>query len=72
MFSNIYIYLFIGQHNVNSTRKAFTEGQFFSEYWIKTAKVICAEKVQDCKNVTLSRNKLYERLNDMQWLSRLN
>lgn len=42
--------------------KPFTDGEFVKECLMKVATIICPEKMQDFKNISLSRNTVGRRI----------
>jgi hypothetical protein len=48
-----------------SRSKPFTDGEFIQECLIETAKIICPEKLNDFKNISLGRNTMAERVNEL-------
>ncbi len=44
--------------------KPFTEGELIKECLVKVATIICPEKMQDFKNISLSRNTVAWRIED--------
>lgn len=45
--------------------KCFSESEFVKECLVKTAEVVCPDKVQIFKNISLSRNTVAERVDDI-------
>ncbi len=45
--------------------KLFTEGELIKECLVKVANIICPEKMQDFKNISLSRNTVARRIEDL-------
>ena len=45
--------------------KAYTEGDFIKQCLVKTAEIMCPEKVHLFKDISLTRNTVVERIDDM-------
>ncbi|XP_065651132.1 general transcription factor II-I repeat domain-containing protein 2-like [Hydra vulgaris] len=60
-------------HLIAFHSRPFTDGEFIKNCLIKTAKILCPEKIKDFNNISLSRNTVAERVNDIatDWRSQL-
>ncbi|XP_065658975.1 general transcription factor II-I repeat domain-containing protein 2-like [Hydra vulgaris] len=52
-------------HLIAFHSRPFTDGEFIKNCLIKTAKILCPEKIKDFNNISLSRNTVAERVNDI-------
>ncbi|XP_016407553.1 general transcription factor II-I repeat domain-containing protein 2-like [Sinocyclocheilus rhinocerous] len=52
-------------HLIARHGKPFTEGELIKECLMKVATIICPEKMQDFKNISLSRNTVGRRIEDL-------
>jgi hypothetical protein len=52
-------------HLIASNSKPFTDWQFIKEYLMKTAKIMCPDKVIDFQRISLIRNTVTERMDDI-------
>ncbi|KAI7790569.1 general transcription factor II-I repeat domain-containing protein 2 [Triplophysa rosa] len=52
-------------HLIAQHGKPFTDGEFVKECLMKVATIICPEKMQDFKNISLSRNTVGRRIEDL-------
>ncbi|XP_065650666.1 general transcription factor II-I repeat domain-containing protein 2-like [Hydra vulgaris] len=52
-------------HLIAFHSRPFTDGEFIKNCLIKTAKILCPKKIKDFNNISLSRNTVAERVNDI-------
>jgi hypothetical protein len=52
-------------HLIARNSKPFTEGEFINECLIKAAEVLCPEQIKKFKSVSLSRNTVASRINEI-------
>ncbi|XP_065662992.1 general transcription factor II-I repeat domain-containing protein 2-like [Hydra vulgaris] len=52
-------------HLIAFHSRPFIDGEFIKNCLIKTAKILCPEKIKDFNNISLSRNTVAERVNDI-------
>ncbi|XP_065654957.1 general transcription factor II-I repeat domain-containing protein 2-like [Hydra vulgaris] len=52
-------------HLIAFHSRPFTDGEFIKNCLIKTASVLCPEKINDFNNISLSRNTVADRINDI-------
>jgi hypothetical protein len=52
-------------HVTASSSKPFTDGQLIKKYLIRTAKIMCPDKVIDCQIISLTRNTVAEHIDDI-------
>ncbi|XP_065643059.1 general transcription factor II-I repeat domain-containing protein 2-like [Hydra vulgaris] len=52
-------------HLIAFHSRPFIDGEFIKNCLIETAKILCPEKIKDFNNISLSRNTVAERVNDI-------
>jgi hypothetical protein len=56
---------FVVSNMIACHSKPFTEGSFIKDCVIKMAEIVCPDKIQTFKNISLSRNTVAERISDI-------